>query len=52
MTPSMADEIFSFLKSLGCYSVHIGGGGALLKPDKIMGVLESTRRNNVDIEYI
>lgn len=52
MTPSMADEIFSILKSLDCHYVHIGGGEPLLQPDKIFAVLESARRNNIDIEYI
>ncbi len=52
MTPSMADEICSVLKSLGCYSVHIGGGEPLLKPDKILGVLDTAKKYNIDIEYI
>ena len=52
MTSSTADEIFPILKRLGCYSVHIGGGEPLLKPDKIMDVLEVARRNRMDIEYI
>ncbi|NLG89267.1 MAG: radical SAM protein [Clostridiaceae bacterium] len=52
MTPHIADEIFSVLKSLGCHSVHIGGGEPLLKPDKIMDVLDAARRNNISIEYI
>lgn len=52
MTPSMADEIFSILKSLGCDSVHIGGGEPLLKPDKLLGVLEAAQRNDIGIEYI
>ena len=52
MTPSMADEIFTILKGLGCYSVHIGGGEPLLKPDKILGILEAAQRSDIDIEYI
>ncbi len=52
MTPSMADEIFSILKGLGCGSVHIGGGEPLLKPDKILAVLEAAKKNGVHIEYI
>jgi MoaA/NifB/PqqE/SkfB family radical SAM enzyme len=52
MTPSMADEIFAILKSLGCYSVHIGGGEPLLKPEKILDILETARKNNINIEYI
>ncbi len=52
MTLSMADEIFSILKELGCHSVHIGGGEPLLQPDRILPVLESAERNNVGIDYI
>lgn len=52
MTASMANEVFPILKSLGCDSVHIGGGEPLLKPDKILGVLDAARRNNVSIEYV
>jgi len=52
ITPPMADEIFSILKSLGCHAVHIGGGEPLLQPEKIYPVLESARRNNIDIDYI
>jgi len=52
MTSSMADEIFSILRSLGCNSVHIGGGEPLLKPDKILDILDAAQRSNIDIEYI
>jgi hypothetical protein len=52
MAPSMADEIFSILKGFGCYSVHIGGGEPLLKPEKILDVLKAARKNNINIEYI
>jgi len=52
MTASMANEVFPILKSLGCDSVHIGGGEPLLTPDKILGVLDAARRNNVSIEYV
>lgn len=52
MTSSMADEIFSILKRLGCHSVHIGGGEPLLKPEKILDVLKAAQKNNTNIEYI
>lgn len=52
ITPSMADEIFSILKNLGCHSVHIGGGEPLLQPDKLYPVLEAAKRNRIGIEYI
>lgn len=52
MTPTMADEVFSILRRLGCHSVHIGGGEPLLKPDRILDVLKMAEKNNIDIEYI
>jgi len=52
MTSTMADEIFSILRSLGCCHVHIGGGEPLLKPDKILDILNTARKNNIVIEYI
>jgi len=52
MTPSAAGEIFPVIKGLGCYSVHIGGGEPLLKPDKILDILDVAQRHNIDIEYI
>ncbi len=52
MTTAMADEVFSILRSLGCYHVHIGGGEPLLKADKILDVLDAARKNNIEIEYI
>ncbi|AGC69134.1 radical SAM domain protein [Thermoclostridium stercorarium subsp. stercorarium DSM 8532] len=52
MTPDVADEIFSILKRLGCSSVHIGGGEPLLKPDRILDILDSAAKNGMDIEYI
>lgn len=52
MTPSTADEIFSILKRLGCYNVHIGGGEPLLQPERIYPVLQAAARNSIDIDYI
>lgn len=52
MTPSMAEDIFSILKGLRCHSVHIGGGEPLLKPEKILDILDAAQRNNIAIEYI
>lgn len=52
MTSSTADKIFSILKRFGCSSVHIGGGEPLLKPERILSVLESAKRNKIDVEYI
>ncbi len=52
MTSAVADEVFYILRSLGCYHVHIGGGEPLIKPDKILDVLDAARKNNIEIEYI
>jgi len=52
MSSDMADEVFSILRSLGCYYVHIGGGEPLLKPEKLFDVLDAASKNNIGIEYI
>ena len=52
MTFAMANEVFTILRSLGCHHVHIGGGEPLLKPDKILDVLDAARENNIEIDYI
>lgn len=52
MTASVADEVFSLLKKLGCHTVHIGGGEPLLRLEKLIPVLESAARNNIGIDYI
>lgn len=52
ITAELAGEIFNVLKDLGCYSVHIGGGEPLLKPDRIIAVLDAARKTGIGIEYI
>ncbi|MGE5558133.1 MAG: radical SAM protein [Bacillota bacterium] len=47
-----AEEIFQKISSLGCRSVHIGGGEPFLNPQSLLRVLEAARRAKVRIEYI
>jgi hypothetical protein len=47
-----AETIFERIRSLGCRSVHIGGGEPLLDPPKLTTVLEAARRVGVGIEYV
>jgi hypothetical protein len=40
------------IRSLGCRSVHIGGGEPLLRPDKLGSVLEVASEVGVSVEYV
>jgi hypothetical protein len=40
------------IRSLGCRSVHIGGGEPLLRPEKLGAVLEVASKVGVTIEYV
>ncbi len=42
----------SIIRSMGCRAVHIGGGEPLLRPDKLVEVLEAARLSGVSIEYV
>jgi Radical SAM superfamily len=48
----MAEKIFRKIKSMGCRSVHIGGGEPLLQPDKLQVVLKAASECGMDIEYV
>ncbi len=52
MTAELADEIFSTLRKLGCYAVHIGGGEPLLNPKALLPILKSAENHGIHIEYI
>ena len=39
-----AEAIFNCIATLGCRSVHIGGGEPILYPEKLAGVLAAARR--------
>jgi hypothetical protein len=40
------------IRSLGCRSVHIGGGEPLLRPDKLVTVFEIASKIGVSVEYV
>jgi MoaA/NifB/PqqE/SkfB family radical SAM enzyme len=40
------------IRSLGCRSVHIGGGEPLLRPDKLGTVFEIATKIGVSVEYV
>ena len=43
---------FKKIKSLNCFSVHIGGGEPFLKADLLESVLEAASEEGIGIEYI
>jgi hypothetical protein len=47
-----AEKIFRHIRSLGCHSVHIGGGEPLLNLPKLIEVLEVTRSVGMGIDYV
>ena len=47
-----ARENFQKIKSLGCHSVHIGGGEPLLRPDKLVPVLKAASEAGMHIDYV
>ncbi len=52
MSAEMATRIFKKLKSMGCYSIHIGGGEPFLNPDGLEKVLETARTENINVDYV
>ena len=52
MDPATAEENLRMVRSLGCRSVHIGGGEPLLRPDNLGEILEVAGRVGVSIEYV
>ena len=50
--PDTAKENLMSIRSLGCRSVHIGGGEPLLKPDKLCTVLDIASEVGVSVEYV
>ena len=52
LSPEAAGEIFRTVKSLGCSTVHIGGGEPFLRPQELGAVLEAARREGVGIDYV
>jgi hypothetical protein len=50
--PHTAEKNLAKIRSLGCRSVHIGGGEPMLRPEKLGAVLEAASRVGVSIEYV
>ena len=52
ITAQTAEENLQTVRSLGCRSVHLGGGEPLLRPDSLMHVLEVASDLGVAVEYV
>ncbi len=50
--PQTAEKNLQTVRSLGCRSVHIGGGEPLLRPDGLAAVLETATGLGVSVEYV
>jgi hypothetical protein len=48
----LAEKIFSRIFELGCRSVHIGGGEPLLRPHRLIDVLQAAEVAGVAIDYV
>ena len=47
-----AANLFKKIKSLGCYSLHIGGGEPFLNTKGLKAVLKAAQEENMQIEYV
>jgi hypothetical protein len=47
-----AQDVLRMVRSLGCRSIHIGGGEPLLRPDKLGTVLQTAAEVGVSVEYV
>ncbi len=52
MDPSTAEDNLLLVRSLGCRSVHLGGGEPLLRPDKLGEILKVASHVGVSIDYV
>ncbi len=52
ITKEKAKSNFRLIKSLGCYSVHIGGGEPFLNVNGLEKVLIAAKEENMQIDYI
>ena len=52
ISPQTAQKNLQAVCSLGCRSVHIGGGEPLLRPDDLAAVLETATGLGVSVEYV
>lgn len=52
MDPKTAEDNLGIIRSMGCRSIHVGGGEPLLRPDDLVEVLEAAKRSGVSVEYV
>ncbi|MBN1181991.1 MAG: radical SAM protein [Bacteroidales bacterium] len=52
ITREQARNNFKWIKDLGCYSVHIGGGEPFLNFDGLLDVLDIANQEGIGIDYI
>ncbi len=52
ISPQIARKNLQAVRSLGCRSVHIGGGEPLLRSDSLAAVLETAAEVDVSVEYV
>jgi hypothetical protein len=52
ITAQTAEKNLQTVSSLGCHSVHIGGGEPLLRPDGVAEVLKVAAKVGVAVEYV
>ncbi len=49
--PGAAEKILGVVRSLGCRSVHIGGGEPMLRPETL-GEVDSAKRAGMGVDYV
>jgi hypothetical protein len=52
VTPETAEKSLQSVRSLGCRSIHIGGGEPLLRPDGLAAVLKLADNLGIAVEYV
>ncbi len=52
ISPEQTRKLVERIKSLGCQSVHIGGGEPFLNTDGLTKVLQTARRLSIGIDYV
>jgi hypothetical protein len=52
LTPDLAKQIIKLIRTLGCTSVHIGGGEPFMMPEKLVLTAEAIQEAGGAIEYV
>jgi hypothetical protein len=52
ITAETAEKNLQAVRSLGCRSIHIGGGEPLLRPDGLAAVLKAADDQGIAVEYV